>query len=154
MRMTPSPGRSSRIVSGHNIFEAGGTGERKGARSIQDVARSTGFENAALGESDYTLTDGVEFLAVVSDIKDGDAIRVIPSAEILKDGASQRRVEPGEGFVEEQEMGLRSQGNEQVRCAVFRRRKVRRACASANAQCGRRWRISVDTRLQHSLRRV
>ena len=73
---------------GENIFEAGGVGQFDGARRIEDGAGRARFLDAAVDKCDDAFADGVDFFAIVSDVKNRNAVGIVPGVKIFENGAA------------------------------------------------------------------
>ncbi len=65
--------------------------------------------DATLVEHNHALAEGKNFLAAVGDIKDGNAVSLIPGAEIVDDLALGRGIERRQRFVQQQQFGISHQ---------------------------------------------
>ena len=104
---------------GEDIFKAGGMGEFDRARRIEDGARRACFLDAAVDECHDSLADGVDFFAIVGDVKDRNAIGVIPGAKVFEYGTAQGGIEAGERFIEKQNSGAGDEGAGEGNALLF-----------------------------------
>jgi len=111
---------------GENIFKTGGVGKFDAARCFEDGPRGAGFLDASVYKCDDALADGVDFLAIVCDVENGDAVGFVPGAQVFEDGAAQRGVETGERLVEEQEARKGDQRTGEGNALIFSAGEFRR----------------------------
>src|ERR1700693_3586672 len=98
--------------AGEKIFKAGGLRQSDGTWRVEHRAGTAGILDTALRESHDALADGVDFVAMVSDVENRNVVGSVPVAQIIKDFAAKSGVQAGERLVEEQEARL---GDERTR---------------------------------------
>ena len=88
------------------VFEAYQLSDRFLQRRRDDFVRSALCNDASRIEDNHALAQGKDFLAAVGDIKDGDAVSLIPIAQVVDDRCLRRSVERGQRFIEKQQRGI------------------------------------------------
>ncbi len=95
------------------------------ARCYDFVRRALGHDASGV-EDDHALAQGKDFFPTMRDIKDGNAVSLVPLAQIIKDLRLGRSVERGQRFVQEQNGGIGHQGSRQRRALAFSARDLSR----------------------------
>ena len=80
------------------------------SRRIENCARTSLLNNPSVVESDDAFAEGVDFGAIVRDIKNRDLVRGVPGTQIGDDGVLEFGVEARKRFVEKQDARVGNKG--------------------------------------------
>ena len=79
-------------------------------RCVHHFVRSALRHDASRVEHDHALAQSKNFFAAVGDVKDGNAVSLVPLAQIVNDLGFCWRVQSGQGFVQKQHHRVGHQG--------------------------------------------
>ncbi len=102
-----------------HVFETYQLSDRFLQRCRDDFVRRALGDDASGVEDNHALAQGKNFFAAVRDIKDGDAVSLVPLAQIVDDRCLRRSVERGQRFIEKQHGGIGHQGSRQCRALAL-----------------------------------
>src|SRR5262249_33650537 len=103
---------------GEVVFKSGSVGQAFAARRVEYRVRIAVGDDATTVESDDAIAKGVDFIALVSNVKDGQLANTIPGAKVVDDSGFQFGIETFERFVEENgaRRGSQSSGEGDALC--------------------------------------
>jgi len=80
-------------------------------RRVHHFVRSALGHDTSRVEHDHALAQRKDFLAAVRDVKDGNAVSLIPLAQVVNDFGLGWGVQRGQGFVQKQHHWIGHQGS-------------------------------------------
>src|SRR5262249_30758772 len=105
--------------AGEQILEASGYGEASTPGRVEDqVGRALSYDSSLVHGHD-TFAQGLDFIAVVRHIKDGDGSRRIPPLQVVENRGLQPLVKSGERLIQQQHAGIGDQGARQSDALLF-----------------------------------
>jgi hypothetical protein len=94
-------------------------------------------DDASRIEDNHALAQSKNFLAAVGDIKDGDAVSLIPAAQVVDDRCLRRSVERGQRFIKKEQGGIGHQSPRECRALALSSGDFSRVarCEMRNSKC-------------------
>src|SRR5581483_8321081 len=96
-----------------DVFEAGQLGQSFVAWRFEHLVRRAARDDVSVLESGHRLAQGKNFFPAVGDVKDGDAVGLVPGAQVVHDFGTSRTVESGERLIQQQGLGIYDQSARQ-----------------------------------------
>ena len=83
-------------------------------------------DDPAIFENQHTLAQGNNFLAAMGDIKNGNAMVMVPGSQVFDNLRFGRGIQPGHGFVEQEQTWIGHQRASQRHPLTLASRNLRR----------------------------
>ena len=102
-----------------DVFESGKLGDGFLQRGFQNFVRCPLGDDPSPVEDQNAFSQGKDLVATVGDVKNRDAVCLVPSSQIIHDSRFRGGIERGERFVQQQNFGICHQSASQCDALTF-----------------------------------